>query len=57
MCTVIGGMSTQKQERMLNLGPQVVIATPGRLWKMIKEVNILIVSVLKRVINLGIFLV
>ena len=39
ICAVVGGMSSQKQERLLNLKPQVVIATPGRLWKMIKEVG------------------
>ena len=33
-------MSSQKQERLLKLRPQIVIATPGRLWKVMKEVNL-----------------
>ena len=39
ICAVVGGMSSQKQERLLKLHPQIVIATPGRLWKVMKEVN------------------
>ncbi|XP_040190789.1 ATP-dependent RNA helicase DDX24 isoform X2 [Rana temporaria] len=34
---VVGGMAPQKQERLLNRGPEIVIATPGRLWEMIRE--------------------
>ncbi|XP_056401626.1 ATP-dependent RNA helicase DDX24, partial [Hyla sarda] len=34
---VVGGMAPQKQQRMLNRRPEIVIATPGRLWEMIKE--------------------
>ncbi|XP_069593326.1 ATP-dependent RNA helicase DDX24 [Ranitomeya imitator] len=34
---VVGGMAPQKQERVLNRRPEIVIATPGRLWEMIKE--------------------
>nr|XP_036847603.1 ATP-dependent RNA helicase DDX24 [Manis javanica]XP_036847604.1 ATP-dependent RNA helicase DDX24 [Manis javanica]XP_036847605.1 ATP-dependent RNA helicase DDX24 [Manis javanica]XP_036847606.1 ATP-dependent RNA helicase DDX24 [Manis javanica] len=34
---LVGGMSTQKQQRMLNRQPEIVIATPGRLWELIKE--------------------
>ncbi|XP_012313690.2 ATP-dependent RNA helicase DDX24 [Aotus nancymaae] len=34
---LVGGMSTQKQQRMLNRYPEIVIATPGRLWELIKE--------------------
>lgn len=37
---MVGGMSSQKQERLLSLRPQIVVATPGRLWKMMKEVRI-----------------
>ncbi|XP_048393495.1 ATP-dependent RNA helicase DDX24 [Stegostoma tigrinum] len=35
--TIVGGMATQKQERVLNCRPEIVIATPGRLWELIKE--------------------
>lgn len=34
--TVVGGMAPQKQERVLNRRPEIVIATPGRLWEMIR---------------------
>ncbi|XP_063803663.1 ATP-dependent RNA helicase DDX24 [Pseudophryne corroboree] len=35
--TVVGGMAPQKQQRVLNRRPEIVIATPGRLWEMIRE--------------------
>uniref|UniRef100_A0A8C6R6A5 ATP-dependent RNA helicase n=1 Tax=Nannospalax galili TaxID=1026970 RepID=A0A8C6R6A5_NANGA len=34
---LVGGMSIQKQQRMLNRHPEIVIATPGRLWELVKE--------------------
>ncbi|XP_044023530.1 ATP-dependent RNA helicase DDX24 [Siniperca chuatsi] len=34
---VVGGMSQQKQRRMLKRRPEIIIATPGRLWDLIKE--------------------
>ncbi|KAG3260449.1 DEAD-box helicase 24 [Ictidomys tridecemlineatus] len=34
---LVGGMSTQKQQRMLNRHPEIVVATPGRLWELVKE--------------------
>ncbi|KAL2789556.1 ATP-dependent RNA helicase DDX24 [Daubentonia madagascariensis] len=34
---LVGGMSTQKQHRMLNRCPEIVVATPGRLWELVKE--------------------
>ncbi|XP_053553495.1 ATP-dependent RNA helicase DDX24 [Bombina bombina] len=34
---VVGGMAPQKQERVLNRRPEIVIATPGRLWELIRE--------------------
>ncbi|KAJ8290374.1 hypothetical protein GJAV_G00012030 [Gymnothorax javanicus] len=34
---VVGGMAPQKQNRLLNRRPEIVIATPGRLWDLIKE--------------------
>ncbi|XP_006879266.1 PREDICTED: ATP-dependent RNA helicase DDX24 [Elephantulus edwardii] len=34
---LVGGMSAQKQQRMLNRHPEIVIATPGRLWELVKE--------------------
>ncbi|XP_078090408.1 ATP-dependent RNA helicase DDX24 isoform X2 [Mustelus asterias] len=35
--TIVGGMAAQKQERVLNRRPEIVIATPGRLWELIQE--------------------
>nr|XP_057946716.1 ATP-dependent RNA helicase DDX24 [Doryrhamphus excisus]XP_057946718.1 ATP-dependent RNA helicase DDX24 [Doryrhamphus excisus] len=34
---VVGGMAQQKQRRMLNHRPEIIIATPGRLWDLIRE--------------------
>ncbi|XP_039643010.1 ATP-dependent RNA helicase DDX24 [Perca fluviatilis] len=34
---LVGGMAQQKQRRMLNRRPEIVIATPGRLWDLIQE--------------------
>lgn len=34
---VVGGMAQEKQRRMLKRRPEIVIATPGRLWDLIKE--------------------
>ncbi|XP_072220854.1 ATP-dependent RNA helicase DDX24 [Leuresthes tenuis] len=34
---VVGGMSQEKQRKMLKRRPEIVIATPGRLWDLIKE--------------------
>jgi superfamily II DNA/RNA helicase len=39
IATVVGGMSRQKQERILKKHPEIVVATPGRLWELIQEVN------------------
>lgn len=38
---VIGGLSKDKQIRILNKGPRVIISTPGRLWDFIQNENIL----------------
>nr|CAB3236981.1 ATP-dependent RNA helicase ddx24 [Phallusia mammillata] len=32
--SVVGGMASQKQTRLLSKGPDVVVATPGRLWEL-----------------------
>ncbi|XP_054909266.1 ATP-dependent RNA helicase DDX24 [Poeciliopsis prolifica] len=34
---VVGGMAQQKQRRMLKRRPEIIIATPGRLWDLISE--------------------
>lgn len=39
IAVLVGGMATVKQERVLNDGPEIVIATPGRLWELIQQGN------------------
>ncbi|KAM6961261.1 ATP-dependent RNA helicase DDX24 [Aplochiton taeniatus] len=34
---LVGGMAPQKQIRMLKRRPEIIIATPGRLWEMIMD--------------------
>ncbi|KAK4425372.1 DEAD-box ATP-dependent RNA helicase 13 [Sesamum alatum] len=31
---IVGGMSTEKQERLLRARPEIVVGTPGRLWEL-----------------------
>jgi len=38
----VGGMSVQKQKRMLSTHGGVIVGTPGRLWEVLAEVNIYI---------------
>ena len=35
---IVGGISEQKQKRLLNKLPEIIVATPGRLLQMIEEV-------------------
>ncbi|KAJ3027192.1 ATP-dependent RNA helicase, partial [Rhizophlyctis rosea] len=35
--SIVGGMSEQKQKRLLSSRPDVVVATPGRLWELARE--------------------
>lgn len=39
VATIVGGMSMQKQERMLEKGADIIVATPGRLWEMLSGVG------------------
>lgn len=39
MAVVVGGMAAVKQERLLSKHPEIVIATPGRLWELIQSGN------------------
>lgn len=38
IAAIVGGMSVQKQRRLLNRGVDILVATPGRLWDLIGEV-------------------
>mmetsp|Transcript_60930 Transcript_60930/g.83681 ORF Transcript_60930/g.83681 Transcript_60930/m.83681 type:complete len:118 (+) Transcript_60930:170-523(+) len=37
VCALVGGMSIQKQKRLLEAKPAIIIATPGRLWELMDE--------------------
>ena len=39
VAAIVGGMSAQKQRRILSRGVDVLVATPGRLWDIIQEVR------------------
>lgn len=39
VAAIVGGMSSQKQRRILDRGVDVLVATPGRLWEMIEDVG------------------
>ncbi len=36
---IIGGMAVQKQQRLLSKHPNIIVATPGRLWELFSEVS------------------
>lgn len=38
IAAIVGGMSLQKQKRILDRGLDILVATPGRLWDIIQEV-------------------
>jgi ATP-dependent RNA helicase DDX24/MAK5 len=40
VAAVVGGMSAQKQRRILDRGVDVLVATPGRLWDILQEVRL-----------------
>ncbi|KAB0805561.1 hypothetical protein PPYR_02531 [Photinus pyralis] len=39
VAVILGGMAAVKQERILSKHPEIVVATPGRLWELIQEGN------------------
>lgn len=39
VAAIVGGMSAQKQRRVLDRGVDVMVATPGRLWDILQEVR------------------
>ncbi len=39
VAAIVGGLSTQKQRRILGRGVDVLVATPGRLWDILEGVS------------------
>ncbi|KAI8843641.1 P-loop containing nucleoside triphosphate hydrolase protein [Chytridium lagenaria] len=42
--TIVGGISEEKQKRMLSYSPDIIVATPGRLWELASSDSILLHS-------------
>lgn len=38
--SIVGGLSVQKQRRLLTRGCDILVATPGRLWDLCQEVGL-----------------
>ena len=39
IAAIVGGMSSQKQRRLLDRGLDILVATPGRLWDILQDVS------------------
>jgi superfamily II DNA/RNA helicase len=39
--TIVGGLAAQKQQRLLSKYPNIIVATPGRLWELFSEVYLI----------------
>jgi len=37
--SVVGGLSAQKQKRIVERGCDILVATPGRLWDLMKSAS------------------
>ncbi len=37
IASIVGGMSIQKQQRLLSYKPAIIVATPGRLWELMND--------------------
>ncbi|KAL5017190.1 hypothetical protein ScPMuIL_006779 [Solemya velum] len=35
--SIVGGMAVQKQQRILRQKPEIIVATPGRLWELVEQ--------------------
>lgn len=40
IAAIVGGMSSQKQRRLLDRGLDILVATPGRLWDIMQDVRL-----------------
>lgn len=62
---IVGGMSIQKQERLIKNNPDIIVATPGRLWEifsnnptymdMLKHIKFLVLDEADRMLEKGHF--
>jgi len=55
---IVGGLAPEKQRRLLRKRPDIIIATPGRLWELIQEVqwhSTLLFSVVKNTLTSFLF--
>lgn len=62
---IVGGMSIQKQERLVKQKPDIIVATPGRLWEifsnnpeymdMLKHIKFLVLDEADRMLEKGHF--
>ncbi|KAI8883890.1 P-loop containing nucleoside triphosphate hydrolase protein [Backusella circina FSU 941] len=65
VAAIVGGMSIQKQERLLRNKPDIVVATPGRFWElfsnndeymnMLKHIKFLVLDEADRMLEKGHF--
>ncbi|KAI9476623.1 P-loop containing nucleoside triphosphate hydrolase protein [Zychaea mexicana] len=65
VAVIVGGMSIQKQQRMLKNKPDIIVATPGRLWEvfsgsetfmdMLKHIKYLVLDEADRMLEKGRF--
>ncbi|KAI8501561.1 ATP-dependent RNA helicase ddx24 [Branchiostoma belcheri] len=37
VAVLVGGMAPQKQKRVLDRQPEIIVATPGRLWELVEQ--------------------
>lgn len=40
VCAIFGGLSLLKQQRVLSKSPEIIVATPGRLWELLEDGNL-----------------
>ncbi|XP_063408352.1 ATP-dependent RNA helicase DDX24-like [Mytilus trossulus] len=65
VATLVGGMSLQKQQRVLKRRPEILVATPGRLWELfqmgdpylvnIDQIHCLVIDEADRMVEKGHF--
>lgn len=44
VAAIVGGMSIDKQQRLLKNQPNIIVATPGRLWEIFSGVSLLCIK-------------